>query len=64
VETQVGGKRKRERQKHRWKDTIKTDIEWCGLENEDTVDRDRWRCLVEMKIRQKSSTGKDRSSER
>ncbi|CAM4675865.1 unnamed protein product [Leuciscus chuanchicus] len=64
VEMQVGGKRKRGRPKHCWKDTIKTDMEWFGLEKEDTDDRDRWRCLVEMKIWQKPATQKEKSGER
>ncbi|CAM4652875.1 unnamed protein product [Leuciscus chuanchicus] len=63
MEIQVGGKRKRGRPNLCWKDTIKTVMEWCGLEKEDTDDRDRWRCLVEMKIRQKPATRKDRSGE-
>lgn len=56
-ERQKGGhKESRGRTKNHWKDSIKTDMEWCGLEKEDTDDRDRWRCLVEMKIRQKPVT--------
>lgn len=53
---QVGGKRKRGRPKHCWKDTIVIDMEWCGLDKADTDHRDRWTSLVEQKIRQKPAT--------
>ena len=64
VDVNVGGKRKRGRPKHRWKDTISDDLKRCGLKEADTDDRVRWRGLVETKIRQKPTTHKDKSGER
>jgi len=63
-ELNVGGQRGRGRPKHRWNDTIEADMRVCGLKREDTQDRGRWKSLVELAIRQKPATRKDRSGER
>lgn len=52
----VDGKRSRGRPKHRWMDTIKSDMKLWGLEREDTDDRERWRALMELGALQKPAT--------
>ena len=38
----VPGKRRRGRQKTRWKDSCKRDMESAGLKEEDVLDRTKW----------------------
>uniref|UniRef100_A0A914VIZ3 Uncharacterized protein n=1 Tax=Plectus sambesii TaxID=2011161 RepID=A0A914VIZ3_9BILA len=43
---EVEGKRPRGRPKRRWMDTIRSDMTACGLMEQDTTNRDRWRSLI------------------
>ena len=63
-ELKMEGQKKRERPKQRWKDTIKKDLKWCGLNQVDTEDRVQWKNLVEVATRQRHATRKDDSGER
>lgn len=62
-EMKVKAKKKRGRPTHRWIDTFGTDLRWSELAEEDTDGWVRWKCLIEMGIRQKPSTRKDKSGE-
>ena len=55
-EMRVEGKRNRGRPKHRWKDTIKKDLQSCSLSEEDAQDRIRCRGLIELGLRQAPTT--------
>ena len=43
LDTPVSGKRWRGRQKARWKDSCKRDIESMWLKEEDAIDRTKWK---------------------
>ena len=43
VDTPVPGNRQRGRQKTRWKDSCKRDLESLGLKREDVLDRTKWK---------------------
>ena len=42
----VPGKRRRGRQKTRWKDSCKRDMESMGLKEEDVLDRTKWKNYI------------------
>ncbi|XP_046848167.1 uncharacterized protein LOC124441744 [Xenia sp. Carnegie-2017] len=63
-EMQMEGRRKRGRPKHRWKDTIRRDMQLCGVKEEDTQDRAAWRSLIELGLRQRPATRAGQSGER
>lgn len=50
------GKRKRSCPKHRWKDTIKKDLQSCTMTEEDAQDWSRWKCLIKLGCQQKPAT--------
>ena len=63
-ELRVEGRRSRGRPKHRWKDTIKKDLQSCSLNEEDAQDRIRWRSLIELGLRQAPATRTGQSGDR
>mgnify|MGYP001799925614 FL=1 len=50
------------RLKHRWKDTIKKDLQSCSLSEEDVQDRIKWRSLIELGLLQKAPATRTRQS--
>ena len=63
-EMRVEGKRNQGRPKHRWKDTIKKDLQSCSLSEDDAQDRIRWRGLIELGLRQAPATHSGESRDR
>ena len=58
------GNRGRGRPKQRWKDTIRTDLRWLDLDENDAMDRAVWHSLVEMGVRRKPATRTGSGGER
>jgi len=52
----VEGVLPRGRPKQRWCDTINSDLRWLDLDRADAENLVRWRCLVELGIKQKPAT--------